>query len=192
MRIPLLTSSILLLATACSHQKPDDLYGHVSSPPVAVATPAPAQTAPTPAPAVMPGCQRDWECGAGSLCISDRCVAIADNPGACSNNRVHFAFDQAFIQDAEKPVLERIARCLKADHKMHILIDGNADERGTIEYNLALGDKRARAVAEYLKNLGANDEQIATVTYGKDRTLCTEHDEACWYRNRRADLVASR
>jgi peptidoglycan-associated lipoprotein len=75
---------------------------------------------------------------------------------------------------------------------MHIMIDGNTDERGTVEYNLALGDKRARAVAEYLKDLGVSDPQLATVTYGKDRPLCEGHDESCWHQNRRADLIAKR
>jgi peptidoglycan-associated lipoprotein len=73
---------------------------------------------------------------------------------------------------------------------LHIAISGNADERGTEEYNMALGDHRAHAVADYLRSLGASDPQLQTVSYGKERPLCGEHDEACWAQNRRAELMA--
>ena len=69
---------------------------------------------------------------------------------------------------------------------MHVTIEGNADERGTDEYNLALGDQRATSVARYLKALGASPTQLKTVSYGKEKPLCTEHDEECWAKNRRA------
>jgi len=102
--------------------------------------------------------------------------------------RVHFDFNNAQIQDQDKPVLERAAACLKGDHQLHVTIEGNADERGTEEYNLALGDQRAHAVATYLERLGASAAQLKTVSYGKEQPECTEHDEACWSRNRRAAI----
>ena len=104
--------------------------------------------------------------------------------------RVHFAFNRSDIDAADRDGLERAARCLKADHALHIAIDGNADERGTEEYNMALGDRRAHAVADYLRSLGASEQQLQTVSYGKENPLCSEHDEACWAQNRRADLMA--
>jgi peptidoglycan-associated lipoprotein len=175
----------LLFVAACAHPAPDELFGKLQS-----AAPAKIES-----PLVSAGpkaCQRDWQCGDGSLCIEGRCVAITAGLEACKSGRVHFDFDQDAVHPNEYSALQRMARCLKADHKMHIDIDGNTDERGTLEYNLALGDKRARAVAGYLRDLGVSDKQIGTVTYGKDRPLCSEHDEACWKENRRAGLVANR
>ena len=94
------------------------------------------------------------------------------------------------ISSADATALQRAARCLKADRALHVSIEGNADERGTEEYNMALGDRRAHAVAEYLESLGACEQQLQTVSYGKENPLCTEHDEACWAQNRRAELMA--
>jgi peptidoglycan-associated lipoprotein len=84
--------------------------------------------------------------------------------------------------------VERSARCLKADHALHVSIEGNADERGTEEYNMALGDRRATTVKGYLESLGASASQLKTVSYGKENPLCTEHDEECWAKNRRAEM----
>lgn len=194
MRFDLYILPLVLSVFACAHSQRDDIIG---SPPTATAMPAPAEpTAATGAggePAARTSsCQRDWECGEGSLCVDGRCALVSDRLDACQQSVVHFDFDRAELHSDETPVLERIARCLKADRKMHVLVDGNADERGTLEYNLALGDKRARVVAKYLKNLGVSDAQIATVTYGEGRPVCMDHDEACWYQNRRAGLVAKR
>jgi peptidoglycan-associated lipoprotein len=70
-----------------------------------------------------------------------------------------------------------------------VTIEGNTDERGTDEWNLALGDKRASAVETYLEQLGVSAAQLKTVTYGKERPLCSEHNERCWAKNRRAALT---
>ena len=105
---------------------------------------------------------------------------------ACGAVRVHFALDSTDIADGDKPLLEKSAGCLKQDKKLHVTIEGNADERGTEEYNLSLGDKRARAVAQYLERLGVSGRQLKTVSYGKEQPECTEHDENCWSQNRRA------
>ena len=75
------------------------------------------------------------------------------------------------------------------DYKL--TIEGHADERGSEEYNRALGDARAKAAKEYLVGVGIPDAQLAVVSYGKDRPVCEEHDEACWQRNRRIHIVAS-
>jgi peptidoglycan-associated lipoprotein len=177
-----------LCGAACAREaQRDDWYGQwkPSPPPVAA---APAEET-TPKETI---CQRDTDCGQGFLCLENRCTAITPGLAECSSGRVHFDYDDSTIRTEEYPTLQRIARCLQADQAMSIVIDGNTDERGTIEYNLALGDRRARAVASYLRDLGVSPDRIATVTYGKDRPVCTEHDEACWYKNRRAGLVAKR
>jgi peptidoglycan-associated lipoprotein len=106
--------------------------------------------------------------------------------GECGLVRVHFGFNTSNIDEGDKPLLERAATCLKQDHKLHVTIEGNADERGTEEYNLALGDQRARSVATYLERLGASSSQLKTVSYGKEQPECTAHDEECWAKNRRA------
>jgi peptidoglycan-associated lipoprotein len=107
---------------------------------------------------------------------------------ACGVIRVHFDLNASTIQDSDKPSLEKAAQCLKTDKGLHVTIEGNADERGTEEYNLALGDQRARSVATYLERLGASGAQLKTVSYGKEQPECTEHDEACWSKNRRAAI----
>jgi peptidoglycan-associated lipoprotein len=72
----------------------------------------------------------------------------------------------------------------------HLTIEGHADERGSEEYNLALGDARAKAAKAYLVQVGIPDAQLAVVSYGKDKPVCEEHDEACWQKNRRIHIVA--
>jgi peptidoglycan-associated lipoprotein len=134
-------------------------------------------------------CGDDMECPEGNLCINHRCVAIHPGLEECKQVRVQFDFNDATLKQSEIPVIQRMARCLKADHKMHLEIRGNADERGSEEYNLALGDKRARTVARYLENLGVSEGQLNTVSYGKERPLCSEHNEECWQQNRRAGLA---
>jgi peptidoglycan-associated lipoprotein len=135
-----------------------------------------------------PGCTRDLDCGEKQLCIRDQCVDISAGLAECSQVRVHFPFNSSEIEPAGRNDLERSGRCLRADHALHVTIEGNADERGTEEYNLALGDQRATSVKRYLESLGASAAQLKTVSYGKEKPLCTEHDEACWAQNRRADL----
>jgi peptidoglycan-associated lipoprotein len=121
-------------------------------------------------------------------------AAVARNEGAdtgasnkdCGVVRVHFQLDSSEIDPRDKDALEKSADCLKSNKALHVTIEGNADERGTEEYNLALGDKRANAVSRYLQALGASSGQLQTVSYGKNNPECTEHDEACWAKNRRA------
>ena len=106
----------------------------------------------------------------------------------CGSVRVHFDLDSSEIRATDRPLLEDTAKCLKEKKGLHVTIEGNADERGTEEYNVALGDRRAQSVARFLEKLGANKEQLQTVSYGKDNPLCKEHDEACWEKNRRAQV----
>jgi peptidoglycan-associated lipoprotein len=174
----------LIALFGCAHQKPEAKSQAAAAPaqsvaPVAAATPGGSAT-----------CARDLDCASGQICLDGRCADIASNLAACTSVRVHFDFNQSDIASADRDGLERAARCLKADRDLSIAIAGNADERGTEEYNLALGDRRSHAVADYLRSLGASDAQLKTVSYGKERPLCAEHDEACWAQNRRADLMA--
>ena len=102
---------------------------------------------------------------------------------------VYFDFDSYVVKDEYRPVVEHFAAALVADRKKHLQVEGNTDERGGREYNLALGQKRAEAVAKSLELLGAADSQIEAVSFGKERPAVQGHDEAAWAKNRRADLV---
>ena len=174
----------LIAVFGCAHQKPEAKTQTASAAPTQSVAPVAA------APTGSASCARDVDCASGQLCLDGRCADIASNLSACTSVRVHFEFNQSDIAGADRDGLERAARCLKADRDLHIAIGGNADERGTEEYNMALGDRRSHAVADYLRSLGASDQQLQTVSYGKERPLCAEHDEACWAQNRRADLIA--
>jgi peptidoglycan-associated lipoprotein len=104
---------------------------------------------------------------------------------------VHFGFDRYDIHPAEAKVLESNARWLKQSRDL-VLIEGHCDERGTSEYNLALGERRAASVMNYLVSYGIAAHRITIVSYGKERPQCTGHDEACWAKNRRAHFLVKR
>ena len=174
-----------LFIFGCAHKQETKSQAAVSPP---VAAPVAQQTAPA---APSSSCNRDLDCNDAQLCIRGQCVDISDGLAECSQIRVHFPFNSSEIDESDKPGLDRAARCLKADHALHVTVAGNADERGTEEYNMALGDKRANTVSQYFKSLGASEAQLKTVSYGKENPLCSEHDEACWARNRRADLAVA-
>ncbi|HEV8214388.1 MAG TPA: peptidoglycan-associated lipoprotein Pal [Gemmatimonadaceae bacterium] len=102
---------------------------------------------------------------------------------------IHFDFDASEILDADKPVLDRKAGVLGANRPVRIRIEGNTDERGSDEYNLALGMRRAAAAKLYLTQRGIDAGRIETVSYGEERPVCQEHDESCWAKNRRAEFA---
>ena len=102
---------------------------------------------------------------------------------------VYFDFDRSEIRPSEIPVLEGNARWLQANREALLLIEGHCDERGTDAYNLALGDRRAKAVRDYLVAQGVAADRITTLSYGEERPVCTESNEACWQQNRRAVFV---
>ena len=105
---------------------------------------------------------------------------------------IHFDFDKAVIRDPDKPTLMSDADILKSNAMLKIVVEGHADERGTTAYNLALGERRANATRRYLIALGVPPGQLSTVSYGEERPLCTQSEESCWSRNRRAHLTAAR
>ncbi len=174
----------VLMVAGCAHKQEQKAQAptQASPPPAAAAPTAPAATT------AQKTCATDLDCGDKQLCLNNRCVDITAELAECTNVRVHFPFNSDEIDPNDETQLDRSARCLKADHALHVTIEGNADERGTEEYNMALGDRRARSVAKYLESLGASKGQLATVSFGKETPECQEHDEACWARNRRAAL----
>ena len=112
----------------------------------------------------------------------------AANPLANAQRVVYFDFDSFVVKDEYRGTVETYAKALGADRKKHLAIEGHTDERGGREYNLALGQKRAEAVARSMALLGATDSQVEAVSFGKERPAATGSDEAAWAKNRRAEL----
>jgi peptidoglycan-associated lipoprotein len=102
---------------------------------------------------------------------------------------VYFDFDKYNLTPAAREILAVNAQALKQNSGMEVVIEGHCDERGTVEYNLALGDKRAKAVKDYLVWLGVDGSRLTTVSYGKERPVDLRHNEEAWARNRRAEFV---
>jgi len=98
---------------------------------------------------------------------------------------VHFAYDKYDVQDQDRDILQRQAAWLQKYPQVRISVEGHCDERGTREFNLALGARRANAVKQYLVSLGVASSRMETISYGKERPMCTESDESCWAQNRR-------
>ena len=99
---------------------------------------------------------------------------------------IHFDFDKATIRPDAARLLDANAGWLRSNGNMLVLVEGHCDERGTNEYNLVLGERRARATINYLIGQGIAQDRLSLVSYGEERPLCTEHNEACWAKNRRA------
>jgi peptidoglycan-associated lipoprotein len=114
---------------------------------------------------------------------------LKDPKSQLSKREVFFDLDSYAIRGEFKPLIEQHAKFLQANPKYKMLIQGNADERGSREYNLALGQKRAEAVKKALQLLGANEAQVEAVSLGKEKPRCTEATEECWAQNRRADIL---
>jgi peptidoglycan-associated lipoprotein len=128
-------------------------------------------------------CDSEHPCPEGMICENGKCKPKPQ----CTLDPVYFDFDEYAIRADMRDVLTRDYSCLK-ERGQNIVIEGNCDERGSDEYNLALGQRRADAVKKYLKNLGYNEKAMSTVSYGEERPVCTDHSEDCWWKNRRADV----
>jgi peptidoglycan-associated lipoprotein len=102
---------------------------------------------------------------------------------------VLFDFDQYVLRDDALSTVEENAKRLKANGVKKILLEGRTDEIGTVEYNLVLGERRAKGVQRYLENLGLETLQIEVTSFGKDRPLCLQHNAACWQKNRSVHFV---
>lgn len=116
-------------------------------------------------------------------------AALKDPKNILSKRSIFFDFDQYVIKDEFKPLVEAHAKFLVHNAGVKMLVQGNADERGSREYNLALGQKRAEAVKKALLLLGAKEDQIEAVSLGEEKPRCTDHGEDCWAQNRRDDML---
>jgi peptidoglycan-associated lipoprotein len=104
---------------------------------------------------------------------------------------IYFAYDKSTIEPEAREILKRLASLLGSNKNYSLVIEGHCDERGTVEYNLALGQRRADAAMKYLVDLGLDKESIKTITYGKERPLDPGHDEEAWAKNRRAHFLTT-
>jgi peptidoglycan-associated lipoprotein len=142
--------------------------------------------------AAKPECYTDGDCGPGATCKDGKCAAKpteAAGAGSCDKlDTVRFGFNEHVITPEARATLDHDADCIKKLNAKKVGIAGHADERGTTEYNLTLGEKRAVAVKKYLVNLGIAEKTFKTVSYGKERPVNPGHDESAWAENRRAEL----
>jgi peptidoglycan-associated lipoprotein len=161
-----LVALLAIVASGCA-KKP------VATPPVPPAptqnqTPTPAPTTPAPAPAPEPA----------KPAVSARDMQI-----------VYFAYDSFTLDDAARAALDGNAKLLRDNPALNPSVDGHADERGTVEYNQALGQKRAEAVQQYLTDAGIAAARLRVISYGKERPADEGHDEAAWAKNRRVEFT---
>ncbi|MEO5589544.1 MAG: peptidoglycan-associated lipoprotein Pal, partial [Gemmatimonadaceae bacterium] len=157
---------------------------------IPMSSPSCAPPPPPPPPAAM--CPYP---GLGGIMQSDAaCVAPVVAPVAMVDTSaitgpIYFDFDKSDIRTDAAATLDRKVPWLQANPGMRIRVEGNADERGSDEYNLALGQRRAAAAKRYLVEHGIDASRFDLVSYGEERPVCTDHNEDCWQRNRRDDFV---
>lgn len=157
----------VVLVSACSTAPEEDTAGSGSGATTS-STQSTTQAQPTPAPqpaGPAPGSQEDLVVNVG--------------------DRVFFAFDQSDISSEGQQVLSRQAAWMQQHPTVTVTVEGHCDERGTREYNLALGERRATAVKDYLVSLGINPNRIGTISYGKERPVALGSNESSWAQNRR-------
>ena len=115
-------------------------------------------------------------------------VDMAQEIRAFEGEGIFFDFDKYEIKPEAKVVLEKKAAWLRANPSFKVRIEGNTDERGTNEYNMALGERRAKAAQKYFNALGISMDRMSTISYGEEKPTCTEKNEKCWSKNRRDDF----
>ncbi len=178
-----------LVATGCAKKevvRSNEGAGAAAQAPAAPTAPPesivsePVKEAPKPE-APMAGTQTAMaEAQAGQKATEEAASMFAD---------IHFDFDKSFIREDAKPVLATVADYLKKNPGAKVQIEGHCDERGTAEYNMALGARRAESAKKYLLSLGVKGGRLSTVSYGKEKPLDPGHDESAWAKNRRDHFV---
>jgi peptidoglycan-associated lipoprotein len=116
-------------------------------------------------------------------------AALKDPNSPLSKRSVYFDYDKFEIKDEYRPLVEAHAKFLRDNPTAKMLVQGNADERGSREYNVGLGQRRSDSLKNMLKLLGARDSQIESVSLGEEKPTCSEHNEDCWAKNRRDDML---
>ena len=165
-------ASLVLFLAACADNKPmpppQVTMAEPPPPPVQPARPPPRQVAPVQQ-GIIPGSTQDFAVNVG--------------------DRVFFAYESSDLDDKDRTTLQKQAAWLQRFPVVTISVEGHCDERGTREYNLALGARRAQGVKDYLASLGVAGSRLETISYGKERPICVESNDACWAQNRRGVSV---
>lgn len=181
-------AAISLIAAGCANKKVA-----MNTPPPPPVAPAAVATVPTPPPAPPP-----------AAVTSPATTTTSRYPNAATRARIdqllakiedaYFDYDKATIRPDALTALQADSTELRdilanyPDYKL--TVQGHCDERGSAEYNLGLGDRRAAAAKDFLVQMGIPTDQLSLISYGKERPVCTEHSEACWQKNRRIHIVA--
>jgi peptidoglycan-associated lipoprotein len=158
---------VLVLAPGCSSRKKVSSEAQIEPPPTETTTPPPpSEEAPPPPP------------------------PSGDTGEKLALEDAFFDYDDFSLRQDAKTALERDGKFLEKNASTKVVIEGHCDERGSVEYNLALGEKRARAAKDYLVSYGVSGGRLTTISYGKERPFDPGHDESAWAKNRRAHLVS--
>ena len=176
--------SVFLFTASCSKQTVKADLQDVKD----AAKPAPASVASAPAPAPAPVVQKDPEPVGPSveeIAAREKAAALK----AMVNEDVFFDYDSAVLSAAAQDVLKNKSLILGKYSGVSVTIEGHCDERGTNEYNLALGERRAESAKNFLVSLGVNSSRLKTISYGEEKPLDAGHDESAWAKNRRAHFV---
>jgi peptidoglycan-associated lipoprotein len=168
----IIVSIVLLnLLAACASNKPQET--------AAASAPAAAATAPVAAGGASTGATSTTQT------VVD---ALNDPKSILAGRSVYYPFDVAAVQDADKPLVQAHAKYLSENAKRTVKLEGNCDERGSNEYNLGLGQRRADGVQKMLELGGAKAAQLTSVSYGEEKPKAAGHEEAAWSQNRRTDI----
>ena len=117
-------------------------------------------------------------------------MSEAARKAAFEDEDIHFDFDKYVLTPQSMMILDDKAAYLREHPRVRVLVEGHADDRGSNEYNLALGDRRANSAKNYLVKSGVAESRITTISYGEEQPLCMQQSESCWYRNRRGHFGA--
>lgn len=172
-----LAAAAFLLVSACGGKKQPEQPAPEPAPAPAP-EPSPANTLPPPAP-VQPQPTVDPNAEAARITA----MVLTE-----VRNMVHFDYDQASIRAEDRSILDAKAAILGANTTLRLRISGHADDRGSDEYNLALGNRRAAAVKTYLTNKGLDGSRLEVISYGEERPIANDQDETSWFQNRRAEF----
>ena len=170
----ILSLVVATLVAACGSQEvKKDVPVAESTPPAATSPTQPSGTAPTTTPTTQPAITAN---------------PLTDPKNVLSKRSVYFDFDSNAVKDEYRGVVTAHAKYMTEKRDSKIRIEGNCDERGSREYNLALGQRRAEAVKKVMTVLGVQDGRIETVSFGEEKPADAGHDEAAWAKNRRGDI----
>jgi len=179
---PVLVLAVALVgAMGCPKKKPDT--GPVSTPP----TSQPAQPAEPTTPTPKEVGESFPKQPVDSAPMNDPSIDELNNR-LKPLQTVHFEYDSSDLDDSNRAILQQNADWLKKNTKRSIRIEGHCDERGTIKYNLALGERRANSVREYLESLGVSGGRMRIVTFGEEKPVANGHDDSSWRQNRRGEF----